>query len=64
MPKCTATKSSFMYSCSENCAASSSPNFLIHVSVSDLYIPRTVPHISCSRISRSIVGIYKSLKDK
>ncbi len=33
-----------------------SPNFHIHVSVSD-------PHISCNRIGRSIVGIYKSLTD-
>ncbi len=31
-----------LYSFSENCAASSSPNFLIHVSVSDFYIPRIV----------------------
>ncbi len=36
-------------------------NFHIHVSVSDLYIPRISPHISCRRIKRSIVGIYKSL---
>jgi hypothetical protein len=28
-----------------------SPNFHIHVSVSDLYTPRIAPHISCSRIS-------------
>jgi hypothetical protein len=27
------------------------------VSVSDLYIPRIGPHISCSRIGRAIVGI-------
>ncbi len=40
-----------------------SPNFHIHVSVSDLYIPRIGPHIACSRIGRSIVGIYKSLTD-
>ncbi len=33
-----------------------SPNFHIHVSVIDLYIPRISPHISCSRIGRSIVG--------
>jgi len=31
-----------------------SPNFHIHVSVSDLYIPRIGPHISCSRIGRPI----------
>ena len=37
------------------------PNFHIYVSVSDLYIPRIYPHISCSRIGRSIVGIYISL---
>ncbi len=38
-------------------------NFHIHVSVSDLYIPMIGPHISCSRIDRPIVGIYKSLTD-
>jgi hypothetical protein len=32
--------------------SSLSPNFHIHVSVSDLYIPRIGPHISCSRIGR------------
>jgi hypothetical protein len=36
-----------------------SPNFHIHVSVSDLYIPRISPHISSSRKGRPIVGIYK-----
>jgi hypothetical protein len=40
-----------------------SPNFPIHVSVSDLYIPRIGPHMSCSRTGRSIVGIYKTLTD-
>jgi hypothetical protein len=41
-----------------------SPSFHINVSVSDLYIPRIGPHISCSRTDRSIVvGIYKSLTD-
>jgi hypothetical protein len=39
------------------------PNFHIHVSLSGLYIPRIGPHISCSRIGRLIVGIYKSLTD-
>jgi hypothetical protein len=58
----TATKIPFMYSFSGNCAGLS-PNFHIHVSVSHLYIPRIGPHISCSRIGRSIVGIYKSLTD-
>jgi hypothetical protein len=50
-----------MYSFSWNCTASAI--FLIHVSVSDLYIPCIGPHISCSRISRSIVGINKSPTD-
>jgi hypothetical protein len=40
-----------------------SPNLHIHVFVSDLNIPRIGPHISCSRIGRSIVGIYKPLTD-
>ncbi len=37
------------------------PNFHIHVSGSDLYIPRIGPPISCSRTGKSMVGIYKSL---
>jgi hypothetical protein len=40
-----------------------SPNFQINVSVSDLYIPKTGPLISCSKIGRSIVGIYESVTD-
>jgi hypothetical protein len=40
-----------------------SPNFQIHVSVSDLYIPRIGPHISSSRKGRPIVGIYNLLTD-
>ncbi len=59
----TVTKIPFMYPFSGNCATSCIPNFHIHVSVTDLYIPRIGPHFSCSRIGRSIVGIYKSLTD-
>jgi hypothetical protein len=40
-----------------------SPNFHIYVFLSDLYIPRICPHISCSRIDRLIFEIYKSLID-
>ncbi len=40
-----------------------SPNFHIHVYLSDLYIPRMGPHISSSRKGRPIVGIYNSLTD-
>jgi hypothetical protein len=40
-----------------------SRNFYIHVSVSDLYIPRIGPHISYSRNGSSIVGIHNSLTD-
>ncbi len=41
-----------------------SPDFHIHVPVSDLYIPRIGSHISCKRISRSIEGrLFKSLTD-
>jgi len=40
-----------------------SPNFHIHVSVSDLYIPRISLHMSSSRTGRPIVGIYNSLTD-
>ncbi len=57
--------------CNENCIYiflfwelhGLSHNFHIHVSVSDLCIPGIGPHISCRRIDRSIVGIYKSLTD-
>jgi hypothetical protein len=40
-----------------------SPNFHIHVTVSNSYFLRIGPHISCSRIGRSNVGINKSLID-
>ncbi len=38
-------------------------NFHIHVSLSDLYIPRIGQHISSSRKGRPIVGIYNSFTD-
>jgi hypothetical protein len=40
-----------------------SPNFYIHVSVGNLYIPRIGPHISSSRNGSSTMGIYNSLTD-
>ncbi len=43
-----------------------SPNQFPHSWVCErftVYIPRIYPHVSCSRIGRSIVGIYKSLTD-
>ncbi len=39
-----------------------SPNFHIHVSVIDLYIPRIGSHIFLQQ-NRQIMGIYKSLTD-
>ena len=59
----TVTKNQFMYSFSGHCAASQSQFPHSCVSVSDLYILRIGPHISCSRIGKLIVGIYKSLRD-
>jgi hypothetical protein len=38
-------------------------SFHIHVSVSDLYIPRIGLPICCSKVGRPILGIYKSLTD-
>ncbi len=59
--------SSYQLHCNENlcisCLGIARPQSHIHVSVSDLYISRIDPHISCSRIGRSIMGIYKSLTD-
>ncbi len=38
-------------------------NFLIHISVSVLYIPTNGPPILLQKIGGPIVGIYKSLKE-
>jgi hypothetical protein len=42
-----------------------SPNFRIHVSVSDLYIPRIGPHIFLQQNRQTNLGntVYKSLTD-
>jgi hypothetical protein len=40
------------------------PNFHIHVSVSDLYIPTIDLPILLQEICGPILGIYKSLTDK
>jgi hypothetical protein len=40
-----------------------SPNFHIHVSVSELYIPTMGLPVLLKEICRLILGIYKSLKD-
>jgi hypothetical protein len=40
-----------------------SPNFHIHVSVSELYIPTLGLPFLLEEICRLILGIYKSLKD-
>jgi hypothetical protein len=42
---------------------SQSPNFHIHVSVSDLYIPMIDLPIMLQEICGPILGIYKSLRD-
>jgi hypothetical protein len=40
-----------------------SPNFHIHVSVSELYIPTMGLLVQLEEICRLILGIYKSFKD-
>jgi hypothetical protein len=39
------------------------PNFHIHVSMSDLYIPRIGPHIFLQQKGRPILEIHKSPTD-
>ncbi len=59
---CTSSKIRFMYSQKRNCVASFPiPTFNIHISVSELYIPRINLLFGCSKIGRPILGIYKSL---
>ncbi len=58
---CTARKIPFMYSCLG--IAQPQSQFLHSCVCERLYIPRIGPHISCIRIGRSIVGIYKSITD-
>jgi hypothetical protein len=48
----TAMKIPFLYSFSGNCAASVSISTFMCLSVSDLFIPRIGPHISCIRIGQ------------
>jgi hypothetical protein len=40
-----------------------SPNFHVHVSVSELYIPTRGLPVLLEEIRRLVLGIYKSLKD-
>ena len=47
----------------ENEYRGSSPNFHIHVSVSELYIPTMVLPVLLEEICRLMLGIYKSLRD-
>jgi hypothetical protein len=57
----TATKIPFMYFQKRNCAASVPISTFMHVSVSDVYMPKIGPHIFCNRRGRPIMVIYQSL---
>jgi hypothetical protein len=61
---CTATKIPFKYF-QKMKLRDLSPNFHIHVSASDLYIPRIDPHIFLQQnnVGRPIMGMYKLLID-
>ncbi len=65
MPSYTATKIPFMYCFSGNYAASVPISTFIYLWAINIFpgFPRIGSHFCCSRIGRSIVVIYKSLKD-
>jgi hypothetical protein len=59
VPSVLYCKENPIYVFSEKKLRGLSPNFHIHVYVSDLYIfPRSVHLFSCSRIGRPLVGMY------
>ncbi len=64
-PSHTATKNPFMYSFSGNCAVSVPISTFMCLGAIYIFQEWVVgtPHISCSRIGWSVVGIYKSLAD-
>jgi hypothetical protein len=58
----TATKIPFIYPFLGIALRGLISNFHIHVSVSDLYIPRIGPHISCSKIGRPIAHRHMNVE--
>jgi hypothetical protein len=60
----SATNIPFVFSFSGNCAASVPISTFMCLHVNDLCIPRIGPHISCSRIGRSINGTIKWITDR
>ncbi len=61
--KCTVPKIRNKYIFPEMKMRGLVPNFYIHVSVSNLYIPTISPQTLYSKIGELIMGIYKSLSD-